>query len=452
MSDAAAGRQGERRVLVLAYYFPPMGLSGVQRTSKFVKYLPRFGWCPTVITCEPRGYFAYDASLLAEIEAVGITVHRTTSWDPTRLFGSKQVVGYPAESARRAFSLLSQMLFVPDNKVGWWRPARKKALELLEETSFDLIYASAPPYTAHLVGAGLSRSAGLPLVLDFRDDWVGNPRHTYPTVVHRGLSAYLEQRALSAGDRIVVINDVIRRNLTVRNPHCAAPEDVVVIPQGFDPDDFIGEPSIPGMTKDPGTFTLLYSGVFYDVQSPEPFLRALADVVRRRAGLKSRIKAVFVGLLSEPSIAMAEALGISDIIHYTGYLPHPEAVGCLQAADVLWMMVGRTEGADSISTSKLYEYFGTEKPVLGLVPIGAARDALRQYGAAEIVDPEVVSEISAGIEHLYGLWSEGRLPSPHPGFVDQFNREQLTRRLAHLFDSVIREKSLLSGKAGPTTG
>lgn len=37
----------QREVLVIAYYFPPMGLSGVQRTLKFVKYLPEYKWKPS---------------------------------------------------------------------------------------------------------------------------------------------------------------------------------------------------------------------------------------------------------------------------------------------------------------------------------------------------------------------------------------------------------------------
>src|ERR1019366_1061289 len=54
-------------VLVIAYYFPPMGLSGVQRTMKFVKYLPEFGWRPIVLTAGEMPYYAHDDSLLEEL-------------------------------------------------------------------------------------------------------------------------------------------------------------------------------------------------------------------------------------------------------------------------------------------------------------------------------------------------------------------------------------------------
>ena len=67
MSDVSVTSM--RRLLVVAYYFPPMGMSGVQRVAKFVKYLPEFGWEPVVLTVEPGGYFAYDEQLQEEEEA-----------------------------------------------------------------------------------------------------------------------------------------------------------------------------------------------------------------------------------------------------------------------------------------------------------------------------------------------------------------------------------------------
>ena len=64
------------KVLVIAYNFPPMGLSGVERTLKFVKYMKQFDWEPTVITSDEGSYFAYDESLLSEIENQKIKVIR----------------------------------------------------------------------------------------------------------------------------------------------------------------------------------------------------------------------------------------------------------------------------------------------------------------------------------------------------------------------------------------
>ena len=426
-----------RRVLVIAYYFPPMGLSGVQRTAKFVKLLPRFGWQPTVITCKPRGYFAFDDSLWREIEAAGVEVIRTGALDPTRMFRRREVVALPEERRRRWFSALSQFLFVPDNKIGWFAPALKAGLRTFAREPFDVIFSTAPPYTAHLIGRALSRRTSAPLVLDFRDDWIGNPRHDYPTLLHRQASARLERRALESSRSIVVINEEIRRNLIARNERAVVPENVVVIPQGFDPEDF--ESAIPA-DRPREAFVLLYSGVFYDAQTPEFFLRGLADLFNRRGDLRGRVEARFAGLLPESAMELARELGVDSAVRYVGYLPHDELIGQLLAADALWMTVGRQEGAETISTSKLFEYFGTRKPVLGLVPRGAARDALTRYAAAEFAPPDAVPEISAAIGRLYDAWTDGELPRPSEEVVHGYDRLHMTGRLAELFESILEEQ------------
>src|SRR5258706_4294618 len=134
-----------RNVLVIAYYFPPMGLSGVQRTLKFVKYLPQFGWQPTILTVTPTGYYAQDYTLLEEIHPLHIDVERVGSLDPNWLFRKKGVVKMPSERMRKILTFFSDSLFIPDNKIGWKRQAYKAAEKLFEKKKFDIIFATAPP-------------------------------------------------------------------------------------------------------------------------------------------------------------------------------------------------------------------------------------------------------------------------------------------------------------------
>ncbi len=418
-----------------------MGLSGVQRTAKFLKYLPRYGWESTVVTCRPHGYFAYDDSLLREVEEAGVAIRRAASWDPTRLFGQRATVRMPRESVRQGLSALSQWVFVPDNKIGWIRPALRQALAALRETPCDLIYSSAPPYASHLAAARLARKTGLPLVLDFRDDWVGNPRHVYPTPWHRALSTRLEGRALRAADRIVVIDDAKRDGLAERHPDIPSARDIRIVPQGYDPEDFGGAPRIPGLDAAPDRFTLLYSGVFYHAQSPEPFLRGLAALAESKPALRNRLRAVFAGLLPASARRLVDRLGIGDLVHYAGYLSHRDAVNALLAADMLWMTIGRAPGCDRISVGKMYEYFGARKPILGLVPEGVAREALRPYGAARIVEPDAAPEVvAAALEQCYEAWRAGRLPQPDPAYAAQFDRRRLAGALTDIFNDIVSER------------
>ena len=419
-----------RRVLVIAYYFPPMGLSGVQRVAKFVKYLPAYGWQPTVLTVEPGGYFAYDESLLREVEAAGAEIVRTRSLDPTRLFGRAQTVALPEEKRRQWLAALSSFLFVPDNKVGWMPFAIRQGHELLERDSFDAILSSAPPYTVHCVSAWLSRQHNVPLVVDFRDDWVGNPRHTYPTPFHRWVHQTLERWVLRRSRHAVTINEPIRRGLIARNLENTRAPDVSVLPQGYDPTDFAHAPEVPATER----IRFVYTGIFYDAQTPNFFLRALARLLDNHPEAREALEAVFVGLVPEASQDLARALGIDDCVRYTGYVDHRTAVAYQLSADVLWMTVGRRPGAEGISTSKLYEYFGARKPILALVPEGAVADALAEHGAAWIVPPDDVAAIEDGLYQCWTQWQAEALPEPDEAYVRTFDRKVLAGRLAQLLD------------------
>ena len=221
----------QRRVLVMAYYFPPLGLSGVQRVAGFVKYLPDYGWHPTVVTARPAGYFAYDESLRREVEAAGAGIHETRSMDPTRLFGKRHVVALPAESVRRPLTAVSRFLFLPDNKIGWVPFAIRAGKRLHQSRPFDAVFASAPPYSALLAALHLAKQHGLPLVVDFRDDWVGRPAHRFPSRWHRQFNARMERRVLGRATVATAINRVIRDSLAGRNPPCKQCDGVAAWPR-----------------------------------------------------------------------------------------------------------------------------------------------------------------------------------------------------------------------------
>lgn len=413
---------------MVAYYFPPMGLSGVQRIAKFVKYLPASGWRPTVLTVAPGGYFAYDEALEAEMAAAGVEVVRTRSLDPTRLFGRRRQVALPAEQTRRRAAQLSQWVMVPDNKVGWLPFAVASGLRLHRERRFDAVLSTAPPYTGHLVAAALARLSGLPLLLDYRDDWLENPRHTYPTAAHQRLHALLEGWVMRRAAQVLTINEPIRRALRRRHP--ATP--VEVLPQGYDPADFAQAPA----ARTPGRLRFVYTGVFYDVQTPDYFLRALARLLARRPEARGEVEAVFVGLVPEASRALAADLGLGDVVRWTGYVDHPTAVAHQQAADVLWLTVGRRPGAEGISTGKLFEYLGARRPILALVPEGTVRETLAPYGAAFVAEPDDEVEIEARLEACWEGWRGGGLPVPNEPYAATFDRRRLTARLASHLDAL----------------
>jgi glycosyltransferase involved in cell wall biosynthesis len=428
-----------RKVLVVAYYFPPMGLSGVQRTLKFVKYLPQHGWQPTVLTVAPGSYFARDASFLREIEPLQTRVLRTASIDPTRFFrkgsvSEAKVIKMPSEWIRKTLNVGSQFFFVPDNKIGWKRKACKGASEILEREKFDLIFATAPPYTDFLIGQYLKKRYRLPLVLDYRDSWIDNPYHFYLTPVHRWLHHVLEKRVLRASDKVVTINRRIKELLLTGYPFLQY-QDVEIVPQGFDPEDFNldGVPPVPRGQR----MRLTYSGTFIDKRTPKYFLHALVRLFQEQPELRDRIEACFLGHFREENLKLVYRLGLQDVVRVVGYVDHKECVRNLLASDVLWLIIGKGKGEDMMSTGKLYEYLGARKPILGCVPAGVAKTTIEDSGAGIVVEPDDVKGIAAAIRTLYQRYESRTLVGPNEEYVEKFNRKRLTADLARTFELLV---------------
>ncbi len=436
-----------RNVLVIAYYFPPLGLSGVQRTLKFVKYLPHYGWKPTVLTVDDRGYFAKDGSLIDDLEGLDIDVIRTPSLDPLHFLRKRDVVRMPSSPAYSVLSTISQALFIPDNKIGWKRRAVAAAKKVMQEKTFDIIYATAPPYTDFLIGAELKRQTGVPLVFDYRDAWLENPLHRYVTPFHRMLHRRMEVGALRYADHVVTINRSIKEQ-TLLSAENITHNDVTIIPQGFDSADFPADAPHKRERK----MRITYAGTFYINRTPKYLFKALRSLLDDDPSLAQHIELTLIGTAREGDRKLARQMGLSDIVHFAGYLPHQACVDALRASDVLWVMIGTGPGEAMMSTGKLYEYIGARRTILATIPPGEAQRTLQHSGATFLAPPEDVAAITAQLRTLYAKFKSDSLPRPSEQYVTQFDRRTLTGQLARVFAHAIRlgpHESLVTRATSP---
>jgi glycosyltransferase involved in cell wall biosynthesis len=426
-----------RRVLVVAYYFPPMGMSGVQRTLKFVKYLPQFGWLPTVLTVEPRGYLARDESLLEELEGKEARIVRTPAAGPGRVYSKKEIVELPSERTRKMLSRISDTVFIPDNKIGWKRRAVQTALALHAETPFDLVFATAPPFTDFLIAAEIKKRINRPLVFDYRDPWADNPLNWYPTPLNKVAHVALERRALRASSHVITTNRRVKELILQRYKFLTY-HDIDIIPQGFDPEDFrIEENAVPPAQKRGGRSKLskmrvTYAGVFWEDRVPDYFLQALHDLFEQKPKLRGRIEATFIGTFREENKRLVTKLGLQDTVNDLGYLPHSKCVRELMSSDLLWMIVGDDVG----SPGKVYEYIGARKPILGCAPKGFIRNAILEAGGT-VVPPKDVGAIREALERYFEQFERNQLAGPPEDVVKKYDRIALTGSLVKLFESLL---------------
>jgi glycosyltransferase involved in cell wall biosynthesis len=423
------------KVLVIAYYFPPMGLSGVQRTLKFTKYMSKYNWKPTVITTGDTGYYAHDNYLLAEAQNADIEIIRTAGRDPNSILSKYGTIKMPRESIRKFLGKISKSIFIPDNKISWAKEAYKKAKEILANESFDIIYVSIPPFSAFDMASKLKRDSGIPLFVDYRDLWTGNQFAYYPTPFHKSKHKNMEDAALRVADRIIVVNRRIKEEL-LQNFQFLKFEDVSIIPHGYDPADFQNINSIPKVNH---KIKFTYSGIFYENITPKYFLQAFKKITVERPDVAANIELHFIGLFRKENLSLVKKLKLESFIHIHGYLNHKDSLEKVMSSDILWLTLSDTPNMDKVSAGKLYEYFGTRKPIIAMVPEGASKTAALEYGASFVTAPDNIEEIKQTLLKIYDLYHKNNLPVPDEEFVSGHNREYLTEKLTKEFQFNLKE-------------
>ena len=467
--------QGARRLLVVSYFFPPLGGVGVQRTLKYGIHLPAAGWQPVVVTPRDAAYWVQDPESVARLPPE-LEIHRSFCYEPTRLrramgrllraaiAGSTGIAGAvsgtgaaseaggatgtetvaatnsgagegasrsgPLRVAGELWSRAVRFVFYPDEQITWVPFALRSGLKVHRANPVDAIYSSSPPVSTHLIAAALKAQTGLPWVADFRDPWIGNVFAAPPHAHQRVLQRRLERMIVSRADRVVFATPSLMARYSTRYRSDRA--RFVTIPNGYDPADLTVEPA---PRDGPTRFRLYYGGSLYGERELAIFLEGVERLVSRRPELRDRLEIEFAGWLDQRNQEVAAAYLRPDrlgaVVRLVGLLPRQQALARLKAADAGLLLLADGPGRELFVGGKLFEYLGLDKQVLAMVPQGDARAILTELKWGVIADPDPDS-VAAAVERL--------LSEPAPdGPADpegRYDRRRLAARLAEVLDDI----------------
>lgn len=429
-----------KRLLFVTYYFPPSGGSGVQRSLKFVKYLPEFGWRPTVLTVRPESasWPDPDPDSVADIPE-GTLVERTGAWDPyawyARLLGRKKQevisVGFTGDDGavprRRLARWIRANLFLPDARVGWVPFATARARALMRQ-KYDAVLTTGPPHSTHFAGLALRRTHGTPWLADFRDPWTEIYYYADLPMAGpaRALDALLERRVLRNADGCTVVSASMQRRFAQRG---YASE---VIENGFDPADF--EESASSVSGD--AFVVAHVGNMSRTQNPEGLWKALSDPETPSDWPDLQFR--FTGHVDSTVLASVSASCPGVRLDTLPYVPHRTAIDRMREAALLLLPINRVQGAEAITTGKLYEYLASGRPVLALGPVhGDAARILQETGAGRMFDFDDVDGVRAFLHSHYEAWRAGSpMQGAPPDRITRYSRREQARQLAALLSGL----------------
>ena len=407
-------------VLMVAYYFSPMGGAGVQRTLKFVKYLPEYGWQPHVLTVRDSSRL-HDSSLGIEIPNE-LPVTRTA------------ILQLPYRFPWRLRNFINRWLLVVDGQVGWLPYANLPGRKVIAEHKIKMIYSTSAPYSAHLIGHRLHRQTHLPWVADFRDPWMGNTQESYPTGFHRRINQQLERSVFTEADR-VILNTESARQYYIRKYADLSAEKFNTIPNGYDQDD------LPGISLDiekSTIFTVIHLGsLYHKTRSSQYFLMALRKAMDSGRLPPDKVRVWFIGNIDRETQGLVNNFQLGGTVRLMGYLPHQKALNQLLAADLLLLISSYGAGSELFIPAKLYEYLAYRKPILCLADPGDCVDLVLKARSGVVVAHSDIEIIADQIVTLFHLWENGRLSiEPDQELIQSFERRQLTGQLANIFNEL----------------
>lgn len=428
-----------QKILVITYYWPPSGGSGVQRWLKFVKYLPGLGWSPVVFTPENPSFSIRDESLAKDIPS-GITVVRRPIWEPydwfqniTRLFGKKEVkhTDFISTGKKSGFHALATWVrgnyFIPDARVFWVRPSVKFLEGYIKSQGIQTVITTGPPHSMHLIALRLKKKIPtLKWIVDFRDPW--SEWDLLDTLMLTAGSKRkhleLEREVLTTADRVITIAPY-----HVARLEALSGRKVDLITNGFDEDDF------KGIKKTrTSQFTVRHIGVVDELRDPRPFMEVLGELCMEDPEFATSVRVEFIGQVNSSFRGYVESTqAIAAVTTFVNPVPHATLLELYGTTDLQLLVLAHTAIAPGNLPGKFFEYLASGNPILALGPvIGDAAEVLSKTGAGEIFERSDLAGIKSALMNYYRQWKRGVEP---PGR----NIEAYTRRkLAEQLDRVMR--------------
>ncbi len=416
-----------KRVLIITFYWPPMGGGGVQRWLKMVKYMREYDWEPVIFTAKDASNPIHDESLFSDLPPQLETI-RQEVFEPYDLYnrflgrkkGDKVFQGFVDEKGQKGFLKniavwLRGNVFIPDARMFWIKPSVKSLNQYLKENSVDAIISTGPPHSTHIIAYKIKKKFNIPWLADFRDPWTNIDFYQQLKLTKLADARHrkLEKRVMQKSDALVTVTWNWGDEMTeIRR------SEVDVITNGFDPADFV-----QAKGKQPDKFNILHAGSLNRDRNPHAFWLALEKLLKEEPELSDKLSLDLIGPLDFSVTESLNKHNLSKYLNRIENLPHDEVVKKMTEAAILLLPLNDTPNISGVVPGKLYEYIGAKRPILAIgSPKGDSAKIMNMTGAGKISDFGDELNAYENLQSYYQLFKSGELK------VESKNAEQFSRR------------------------
>jgi len=418
-----------KKALIITYYWPPAGGSGVQRWLKFVKYFREFGIEPIVYTVENPNYPILDNSLINDIPE-NIEVLKYPIWEPNNFlsfFGKKKTesAGFlnPNPSIfGKIMQYIRANYFIPDARKFWVKPSVKYLKKYLLESDIDVVITTGPPHSLHLIGLKLKKEICVNWIADFRDPWTEIDYFHQLPLSKKAIRKhhYLEEEVLKNADAVLVVGNTMKSKYDKFN------SNVVTVTNGFD-----GE-IVDSIIELDAKFTITHIGLMNADRNSKMLWEVLAEICNENETFRSDFQLKLIGKIDASVLNEISKHELSENVEIVNYVAHNEVVEFQKKSQVLLLVVNNVPSAKGIITGKIFEYLMAKRPILAIAPSdGDLATIIKQTNSGIVVDFNNTVLLKKTILDLYLKFCNNNLVVASEN-IEQFNRKQLTSKVAEI--------------------
>jgi glycosyltransferase involved in cell wall biosynthesis len=394
-------------ILMVSYYYPPVGGVRVLRTTKIGKYLSRMGFLPVVLCSKEEILPASRDEELDSFQRILICLPKIKLPSRQTKKAPRQGVDLnsspkPLPPLKKAIILLlraiKQFILYPDIAVAWIPSAYKAGLSAIRKYGIRAIYATHPPPSNLIVALLLALRTKKPLVVDFRDFWRYYPFRVKFHPLELLLTPWLEKYLIKKSALVIAVTaPLVRTFLSDHRPYLSP--KLLYLPNGYDEEDFV---SARPTKKDPaGRFRLVHTGGFYEGRGGSCFLAGLERAIQLFPELEKVMvfrQVGFVDITEQEHIQRLVERGVVELIPPVS---HSQAVREMLGADLLLLIVPPKRAGEAVLSLKSTEYIRAEKPILAISPPSPTTVLVEEFGAGRCIDNDDVEGIAEAIISFY---------------------------------------------------
>lgn len=423
-----------KRVLIIGYP-TPWRRGASFRLPGLLKYLPDFGWQPTIITpFLPEKLFPQCRVIETPYRDVrglwkkrlGIKTDDLARPELKKRLGISSEKSFIDSFIDSLISFWTSIIEFPDSEKGWEPFAIEAGDRLLQKEHVDAII-SCMPVTSYIVASRLKAKYGIPWVADLTDLWSQNSN--YPFVPLRKLAdRQLELKTFSKVDALVTASQPFAERLGRLHKRKA----VYMITHGFNSE----EVNIPP-AKLTSKFTITYTGSIYSGrQVPSKLFSALRDLVLSGAMNPNDVEVRFFGRQQSWLEKEIKDYGLEVEVKYCGNVPREVAVQRQRESQLLLLLDWDDPKEKGAYTGKIFEYLGARRPILAT---GGSSDnvvalLLKETKAGR--HAPTVEDIKDTLRQLYQEYkTKGAVSfAGEEAKINRYSHREMARKFARVLD------------------